>query len=227
MSTPTTTPACPLSNDLVISCTLTLLAASELHAKTEKSIANAVLGLLHSDRLSVTAIGTAWARVTGHGAKHGVKQVDRLASNDNFSLPDCMRAYVRQVIGKRSAIITALDWTEFAPDGQATICLSLATSHGRATPLLWKTVELSAMKERRNSYEEPLMDEPWFLASSLPSSGRALIRLNTEKRRTHSLLRQGREYIKGLVVAVAQALQARFIELFREMAWATVRYGII
>ena len=57
-----------------------------LHAKTEKSIANAVLGMVYSNKLSVTLIGTALARVTGHDAKHGVKQVDRLMSNDNFEI---------------------------------------------------------------------------------------------------------------------------------------------
>src|ERR1044072_3318440 len=157
MTTPTSTPACPLPNDLVVSCVVTVLAAARLHAKTEKSIAEAILGLLPRERLSVTAIGTAWARVTGHDAKHGGKQVDRLISNENFSLPACLLAYVRQVIGRRSAIVTALDWTEFAPDGHATICLSLLTNHGRATPLLWKTVELSELKDRRNSYEDELL----------------------------------------------------------------------
>jgi hypothetical protein len=367
-----------------------LLAEARLHAKTDRSIAEAVLGTLHSPRLSVTAIGTAWARVTGHAAKHGVKQVDRLVSSPTFSLPDCMRAYVRQVIGERKSIITALDWTEYAPDGHSTICLSLVTKHGRATPLVWKTVETSSMKDRRNGYEDellhllkaclptdrsvrvivladrgfgdaalyaelqqelgfdfvirfrcnvhveaqdgerkradqwladaggrtlvmrkvtvtnrhrriesfvavhdPLMKEPWFLASSLPGSARAIARLygrrftieetfrdqkdlrfgwglhavqvtqplrrdrllflaaiaqllltltgaageelgldlklrvNTEKKRTHSLFRQGREYIQGLVATVAQALQAQFIALFQNLTRTTERYGVV
>src|ERR1044072_2399638 len=166
MTTPTSTPACPLPNDLVVSCVVTVLAAARLHAKTEKSIAEAILGLLHSERLSVMAIGKAWARGTGREAEHGGKQVDRLISNEIFYVPACLRAYVRQVIGRRSAIVTALDWTEFAPDGHATICLSLVTNHGRATPLLWKTVELSELKDRRNSYEDELLH---FFKACLPS----------------------------------------------------------
>src|SRR3954470_5100154 len=150
-------PICPLPNELVTACVEKILEEAGLHARTEDSIAEAVLGLLHSSRLSVTAIGTAWARVTGHSAKHGVKQIDRLLSNENFLLPEGLRAYVRQVIGSRKSIITALDWTEYAPDGQSTICLSLITGHGRATPLLWKTVEVSALKDRRNSYEDELL----------------------------------------------------------------------
>lgn len=382
-------PVSPLPGALVLSSVLTLLAAARLHAKTEKSIANAVLGLLHSSRLSVTAIGTAWAQVMGRGAKHGVKQVDRLVSNDNFDLHSCFRAHVRAVVGSRRSIITALDWTEFAPDDQATICLYLITNHGRATPLVWKTVELSAMRGRRNSFEDEVlhlfkaslpregapkvvvladrgfsdvalyaeleeelgfdfvirfrrnvlvqygerrlrsdqwlaeaggysvqlrgaaltsrfrrvvnfvalhdseMRDPWFLASSLPGSVKAIaklygrrftieetfrdqkdmrfgwalhdiqvtqplrrdrllflaalaqvlltllgaageqlgldagLRVNTTKRRTHSLPRQGREYIRGVVNQVAHQLREQFIILFNSLPESADRYAII
>jgi Transposase DDE domain len=383
-------PICPLPNELVISCVRSFLEEGRLHAKTEKSISNAVLGLLHSHVLSVTSIGTAWARVTGHDAKHGVKQVDRLISNERFSLEDCLRAYVRKVVGGRRSVVVALDWTEFAKVGQSTISLSLITSHGRATPLLWHTVEAFAMKERRNNYEdellylfkaclplehkirvvvladrgfgdaalyaelkeelgfdfvirfrgcvrieaengetkradewfagsgkkmlrmqrvkvtnkrrdlasfvavhEPAMAEPWFLASSLLGSAYAIVKLygrrftieetfrdqkdlrfgwglyevqvtqplrrdrllflaavaqllltltgaageqlgldaklrvNTEKKRTHSLFRQGREYVKGLINSVAQAVQDRFIKLFQHLPTTTAFYATI
>ena len=386
----TTQPISPLPNEVVASCVATILFEARLHAKTEKSIASAVLGMVHSEKLSVTSIGTALARVTGHDAKHGVKQVDRLLSNDNFELGPSLRAYVRHVLGNRRAIVTALDWTEYALDGHATICLSLVTRHGRATPLLWKTVELSSLKDRRNSYEDellhqfkeylpigrkmrvvvladrgfgdaalyaelkedlgfdfvirfrrnvqveaangvrkradewlaeaggkellmrgvkvthkgqalasfvavkdPMMDEPWFLASSLPGSLRALVtfygrrftieetfrdqkdsrfgwgfydvrvtqplrrdrllfiaavaqllltltgaageqlgldaklRVNTAKKRTHSLLRQGREYLKGLTASVAQALYDRFRLMFDSLGQTTEAYALI
>lgn len=155
--TASVSPVSPLPNDVVVSTVVKLLASAWLYARTELSVGNAVLGLIHSPRLSVTAIGTAWARVTLHSARHGVKQVDRLVSNDNFHLPDCFRAYVGRVVGSRRSLITALDWTEFALDGQATICLNLITNHGRATPLVWMTVELAALKDRRNSFEDALL----------------------------------------------------------------------
>ncbi len=161
-------PVAPLSNALVVSSVLTILAAARLHAKTEKGIGQAVFGLIHSPRLSVTAIGTAWANVTSHAAKHGVKQVDRLVSSDTFRLPDCFRAYVRAVIGSRKTLITALDWTEFALDGHSTICLYLVTNHGRATPLVWKTVETSELKDRRNSFEDDVLQ---LLKQCLPTEG--------------------------------------------------------
>jgi hypothetical protein len=41
----------------------------------------------------------------------------------------------------------------FDKDGQATIALYAVTSHGRATPLVWKTIDKSKLKERRGEYE--------------------------------------------------------------------------
>ena len=46
-----------------------------------------------------------------------------------------------------------MDWTDFDADGQATIMLSLLTRHGRATPLLWLTVDTATLKNHRNEYE--------------------------------------------------------------------------
>jgi hypothetical protein len=34
-----------------------------------------------------------------------------------------------------------MDWTAFDADGQATLMLSLLSSHGRATLLIWHTVD--------------------------------------------------------------------------------------
>jgi hypothetical protein len=126
----------PLTNADILAAAESLLVEANLHAKTRESISLAVLGLTFSPRLSVTAIGTSLAQRTGHAEKHGVKQVDRLLRNENFSLEDCERAYVRKVLGNRRNIVTGLDWTEFAPDGHSTICLNLITKHGRTTPLV-------------------------------------------------------------------------------------------
>ena len=57
------------------------------------------------------------------------------------------------VVGPRTNINVAIDWTEFDADGQATLMLSLLTRHGRATPLLWLTVDIATLKNRRNEYE--------------------------------------------------------------------------
>ena len=57
------------------------------------------------------------------------------------------------MVGPRGSINVAMDWTEFDADGQATIMLSLLTRHGRATPLVWLTVDTATLKNHRNEYE--------------------------------------------------------------------------
>src|SRR4051794_21629990 len=100
-------PIVPLTNADILAAAESILAEANLHAKTRASISLAVLGLTFSSRLSVTAIGTSLGQRTGHAEKHGVKQVDRLLRNENFSLEDCERAYVRKVLGNRRNIVTA------------------------------------------------------------------------------------------------------------------------
>ena len=62
-----------------------------------------------------------------------------------------------------------MDWTEFDADGQATIMLSLLSRHGRATPLVWLTVDKSTLKNRRNDYEYQVLVR---LAEILPADVR-------------------------------------------------------
>jgi len=59
-----------------------------------------------------------------------------------------------------------MDWTDFDADGQATIMLSLLTRHGRATPLLWLTVDTAALSNHRNEYEYQVLVR---LADALPA----------------------------------------------------------
>ena len=61
-------------------------------------------------------------------------------------------------MGPRPEIVVALDWTEFDADNQSTIALYLVTKHGRATPLLWKTVVKSELKGWRNEHEDVLLE---------------------------------------------------------------------
>src|SRR5260370_36668380 len=65
-----------------------------------------------------------------------------------------------------------MDWTEFEADGQATIMLSLLCRHGRATPLVWLTVDTATLKDRRNGYEYRALVR---LAEGLPADVRVLI----------------------------------------------------
>ena len=59
-----------------------------------------------------------------------------------------------------------MDWTDFDADKQATIMLSLLTGHGRATPLVWLTVDTATLKNHRNEYEYQVLVR---LADMLPA----------------------------------------------------------
>ncbi len=67
-------------------------------------------------------------------------------------------AWVKYLVAGREEILVALDWTEFDADDQCTIALYLITRHGRATPLVWKTVYKSTLKNNRNSYEDEVIE---------------------------------------------------------------------
>ena len=47
-----------------------------------------------------------------------------------------------------------MDWTDFDADNQARLALNLITRHGRATPLLWLTVDKDELKHQRNAFED-------------------------------------------------------------------------
>ena len=128
-----------------------------LHDKRCRSVAYGVLGVMHADELSVAGVGRGMARARDMSAKHGIKQIDRLLSNDGIPLEAFFKGWVPWVVGDRDSIVVAFDWTEHAHDGQSTIALYLVTRHGRATPLLWKTVESAQLKDRRNDYEDEVL----------------------------------------------------------------------
>ena len=69
-----------------------------------------------------------------------------------------LKPWVRFVVGVRKEIVIALDWTDFEKDDHTTLCAYLVTSHGRATPLAWKTVKKSTLKGTRNNHEYELVE---------------------------------------------------------------------
>ena len=98
-------------------------------------------GRSQSASLAVALIGQGLALARGLLPKYAIKQVDRMLSNQGIDVDALFVHWVPYVVGKRPSITVAMDWTEFDDDGQATIMLSLLTRHGRATPLVWLTVE--------------------------------------------------------------------------------------
>jgi hypothetical protein len=89
--------------------------------------------------------------------KHAIKQVDRMLSNKGIDVWALFRLWVPFVLGDRRDIVVTLDWTEHDHDDQTTIAMNLVTSHGRATPLIWKTVVKSGLKDNRNEYEDDVI----------------------------------------------------------------------
>jgi hypothetical protein len=148
------------------------LFEGDLHAKRVLSLANATLGVLKTASLAVHTIGHGLALARGLLSKHAIKQVDRLLSNPGIDLDAALRHWVPFVVGPRTSINVAMDWTEFDACGQATLMLSLLTRHGRATPLVWLTVDKATLKDRRNEYEYQALVR---LADALPADVKVCI----------------------------------------------------
>ena len=124
-----------------------------LHAKRILSLAGATLGAIQSASLAVALIGQGLALARGLNAKHAIKQVDRLLSNEGIDVDALLAQWVPFIVGSRPEIAVALDWTDFDADRQTTLMLSLLTRHGRATPLYRLTVDATTLKGQRNAYE--------------------------------------------------------------------------
>lgn len=129
------------------------LLGEDVHTTRVMSLANGVVGVLHAAALGIHAIGRGLADALDLDPKHAIKQVDRLLSNRGITIWDWFAQWVLYVVASRKEILVALDWTEFDKDGHSTIALYLVSSHGRATPLVWKTVDKAKLKNRRGEWE--------------------------------------------------------------------------
>ncbi|MBC7174376.1 MAG: IS4 family transposase, partial [Polyangiaceae bacterium] len=131
---------------------------AELHAGTTLSLSNAVVGAVQAGELAIHLIGAGLATAQDGNPKHATKQVDRLLSNAKVDVWDLFDPWVKFVIGSRQEALVAIDWTDYARDGHTTIAASLVTGHGRATPLIWKTVPKAAVTDgARNDFEDELL----------------------------------------------------------------------
>lgn len=130
----------------------------DLHLKRVRSLAGGVAGVLNASVASVATIGRAYAKLQGIETKSGIKQIDRLLSNDGIEVDEVLALWVKFVVGETPRIVVAIDWTDFDDDDHTTLCVSLITTHGRATPLAWKTVKKSTLKNRRTRYETEMVE---------------------------------------------------------------------
>ena len=129
------------------------LLGEDVHTTRVMSLANGVVGVLHAAALGIHAIGRGLADALDLDPKHAIKQVDRLLSNRGITIWEWFTQWVTYVVASRKEILVALDWTEFDKDGHSTIAIYLVSSHGRATPLVWKTVNKANLKNRRGEWE--------------------------------------------------------------------------
>jgi hypothetical protein len=136
-----------------------------MHAKRVLSLANATHGVIGSGSLAIHAIGNGLSLVSGLDRKHAVKQVDRLLANPKLNVWRLFEDWVPYVVGERAEIVVSMDWTEFDADDHSSLVISLQTSHGRSTPLLWKTHQKSLLKGKRNAHERELLTK---LKQTLP-----------------------------------------------------------
>jgi hypothetical protein len=132
--------------------------AEEIHAKRVASIVNAVTGVTRASTLSVQTIGHGLAAALDKNSKHAIKQVDRLLSNAKVVVWDLVEAWVRYVLAERSAIVVAIDWTDFEPDDHVTCAAQLITNHGRSTALVWKTIPKSELKGQQSQIEDAVIE---------------------------------------------------------------------
>jgi len=137
---------------------LDALFGQEMHAARVQSLANGVVGVLMAAVVSIAAIGQAYALLAGIKGKSGIKQIDRLLSNAGVDVEAIQKEWVRFVVAARKQIVIALDWTEFDDDDQSTLCAYLVTKHGRATPMVWQTVQKSELRGRRTAIEHALIE---------------------------------------------------------------------
>lgn len=139
----------------------------DMHLARVRSMANGVAGVLSATTASVAAIGRAYAGLAGIKTKSGIKQVDRLLSNEGVPLDEVMPLWIKHVVGTMGSITVAMDWTDYDDDDHTTLCVSLITTHGRATPLAWRTVKKSQLKRMRTGHE---LDMVRSMRAWLPST---------------------------------------------------------
>jgi Transposase DDE domain len=144
----------------------------EIHAQRVASLSDGVDGVLHAASLGVRAIGHGLAVANGLAPRHAIKQVDRLLSNPKLIREEVARCWVRFVVAERQELFVNFDWTEFEDSDQSMIVLGTQTEHGRSTPLVWKTVTHSELKDQRHAHEDELLGR---LTAVLPKGVRVTV----------------------------------------------------
>ena len=145
------------SNATTVPSYVEKLFGDDLHAKRVLALAHVTEGAVLAGALGIHVIGGALATARESDKKHAVKRVDRLLGNDGIDVSALFGKWVPFVVAQREELLVALDWTEFDKDGHSTLVASLVSSHGRASPLVWRSFERSSLKGRRLDVECELL----------------------------------------------------------------------
>ena len=143
------------------------IIGESFHAKRVESIANAAIGVVKAVDLKIQSIGHGLASMLDKESKHAIKQIDRYLSNEGIEMEEFFDCWVKYQVGSLKEIVLAMDWTEFEADKQSTFTIHQISRHSRAMPLLWKSVEKETLKDKRNDYEDELLNQ---LKENLPSN---------------------------------------------------------
>lgn len=130
------------------------MMGEDAHKKTLDATSSAVAGVMNAGSLSLATIATMIAAAHDLLPKAACQRLDRLLANPHLDLRERGDAWVAYVIAARTELLLGLDWTDFDADGHSTICASLITEHGRATPLWWRTVPHALLSDGGRSDEE-------------------------------------------------------------------------
>lgn len=126
---------------------------TDVHSQRLEALAGYTEATTRAMRAGVHAIGAAYAEMAEIKPRHGVKSFDRMLSNKGLDVEALRPAWAQFVLGGRSEVLLAMDWTDFDDDDHTTLCLNVVTRHGRATPLFWKTVKKSELAGQRTDLE--------------------------------------------------------------------------
>jgi hypothetical protein len=158
----------PNSEKLInIQSIISNIFGAELHKKRQLSLSYAALGLFESESLFLHDMGLGMAESRGVNKKHATKQIDRMLSNPGFDIWELCSLWVPYIVGSKTELMVALDWTSFYDDEHHMLCLNVLTGKGCSTPLLWRTVDKKRMKHNRARYEDQMLSR---LKEVLPDS---------------------------------------------------------
>ena len=168
------------------------LLGDDVHATRVLSLANGVVGIMHAASLGIHAIGRGLADALDLEPQHAIKQVDRLLSNRGIVIWEWFAQWCAFVVADRKELLVALDWTELDKDGEATIALYVINSHGRATPLIRKTIGSPERRDRLLFMTAVAQALLTLLGQAGEDCGLdRTLKANTVKRRTMSIFNQG------------------------------------